>query len=83
MVLGNFQCRGVILILIVKGKGATVLAVGAGGGYLDIFLSIIISLSPSFWEMTRYRLKYCLKGLFNPKQPTNNLNYFQPGKNMY
>ena len=26
-------------------------------------------LSPSLWETARYRLKYCLKGLFNPKQP--------------
>ena len=28
-------------------------------------------LSPSLWEKARYRLKYCLKGLLNPKQPTN------------
>ena len=30
-------------------------------------------LSPSFWEMARYtsRLKYCLKRLLSPKQPTN------------
>ena len=27
------------------------------------------SLSPSLWETVRYRLKYCLKGLLNPKQP--------------
>ena len=27
-------------------------------------------LSPSLWETTRYRLKYCLKGPLNPKQPT-------------
>ena len=29
------------------------------------------SLSPSLWETARYRLKYCLKGSLNPKQPTN------------
>ena len=29
------------------------------------------SLSPSLWETARYRLKYCLKGPLNPKQPTN------------
>ena len=29
------------------------------------------SLSPSLWETTRYRLKYCLKGPLSPKQPTN------------
>ena len=32
----NFQCRGV-LIWIIVGQGLTALAVGAGGGYLDIF----------------------------------------------
>ena len=30
-------------------------------------------LSPSLWETARYRLKYCLKGPLNPKQPTNQL----------
>ena len=30
-------------------------------------------LSPSLWETARYRLKYCLKGPLNPKQPTNSL----------
>ena len=48
-------------------------AVGAGGGFLDIF-SVIYHfpfLSPSLWEMAQYRLKYCLKGLLSPKQPTN------------
>ena len=29
------------------------------------------SLSPSLWETARYRLKCCLKGPLNPKQPTN------------
>ena len=28
-------------------------------------------MSPSLWETARYRLKYCLKGPLNPKQPTN------------
>ena len=28
-------------------------------------------LSPSLWETARYRLKYCLKGPLNQKQPTN------------
>ena len=31
----NFQCRGVLLIRV--GQGPTALAVGAGGGCLDIF----------------------------------------------
>ena len=33
-------------------------------------LSILFS-SPSLWETAPYRLKYCLKGPLNPKQPTN------------
>ena len=33
----NFQCRGVLLIWIIVGQGPTALAVGAGGGCLDIF----------------------------------------------
>ena len=44
MVLGNFQCRGNLLTLIIAGQGPTVLAVGAGWGCLDIFLSSIVSL---------------------------------------
>ena len=69
----NFQCRGVPLIWIIVGQGPTALAVGAGGGCLDIFTLIypFSPLSPSLWETARYRLKYCLKGPLNPKQPTN------------
>ena len=67
----NFQCRGVLLIWIIVGQGPIALAIGAGGGCLDIFLSSITSfLSPSLWETTGYRLKYCLKGPLNP-EPTN------------
>ena len=40
----NFQCRGVLLIWLVIGKGPIALAVGAGGGGLDIFLSSVVSL---------------------------------------
>ena len=48
------------------------LAVGAGGGCLDIFTLLYPSspLSPTLWETTRYRLKYCLKGPLNPKTTT-------------
>ena len=66
----NIQCRGVLLIWIMVGQGPTVLAVGAGGGCLDIF-SLVYQfslLSPSLWETARYRLKYCLKGPLSPKQ---------------
>ena len=71
----NFQRRGVLLICIIVGivgQGPIALAVGAGGGCLDIFFS-----HPSFlflfflWETARYRLKNCLKGSINKKQQTS------------
>ena len=40
----NFQCRGVLLIWIRVGQAPSALAVVAGEGCLDIFLSSIISL---------------------------------------
>ena len=45
-------------------QGPTALAVGAGGGYLDIFTLVyhFSFLSPSLWETARHKLKYCLKG---------------------
>ena len=72
----NFQCRGVLLVWMIVGQGPIALAVGAGGGCLDIFSLIYLFsfLSPSLWETARYRLKYCLKGPLNPKQPTNQLH---------
>ena len=71
----NFQCWSVLLIWILVGQGPIVLAVGAGGGCLDIFSLIyhFSFLSLSLWETARYRLKYCLKGSLSPKQPTNQL----------
>ena len=68
-----FRCRGVLLIWITVGQGPIVLAVGAGGGCLDIFSLIyhLSILSPSLWETARSRLKYCLKGPLSLKQPTN------------
>ena len=67
---------------MIVGQGPIALAVGAGGGCLDILiLTYLFSpLSPSLWETARYRLKYCLKGPLNPKQPTNQLfcdNHYQ------
>ena len=60
----NFQCRGVLLIRVIlgqgysarAGQGTSALAVGAGGGCLDIFSLIyhFSLLSPSLWEMVRY-----------------------------
>ena len=36
----NFQCRGVLLIWMIVMQGPIALAVGAGGGGLDIFTLI-------------------------------------------
>ena len=73
MVLGKLPVPGRPTIWIIVGQGPTALAVGAGRGCLDIFTLIcpFSSLSPSLWETARYRLKYCLKGPLNTKQPTN------------
>ena len=69
MVLGKLPVLGRPTILITVGQGSTVLAVGAGEGFTLIYH--FSSFSPSLWETARYRLKYCLKGPLNPKQPTN------------
>ena len=76
MVLGKLPVPGRPTIWITVGQGPTALAVGAGGGCLDIFTLIypFSPLSPSLWETARYRLKYCLKGPLNPK-PTNQPTY--------
>ena len=80
MVLGKLAVPGRPTIWITVGQGPTALAVGAGGGCMDIFTLIypFFPLSPSLWETTRYRLKYCLKGPLNPKptnQPTTKLPF--------
>ena len=64
MVLGKLQ---------VPVQGPIALVIGAGGGCWTFLLSSVFfsSLSPSLWGTARYRLKYCLKGPLNPKQPTN------------
>ena len=146
MVLGQLSVPGRPIILMIVGQGPIALAVGAGGGCLDILtplsflflslsgrrlvgdsISVYIGPSPKerekeerkgqmrvkmskqppsapttsavgpcptviqivgcpstgsspstiapsdhpHWETARYRLKYCLKGPLNPKQPTN------------
>ena len=73
MVLGKLTEPGRPTIWIIVGQGPTALAVGTGGGCLDIFSLIyhFTFLTPSLWETARYRLKYCLKGPLSPNQPTN------------
>ena len=75
MVLGKLSVPGRPTIWITVGQGPTALAVGAGGGCLDIFTLLypFSPMSPSLWVTARYRLKYCLKGPLNPKQLTNQL----------
>ena len=72
MALGKLPVPGRLTIWMYVRQGPAVLAVGAGGGCLDIFTLIypFFLLSPSLWETARYRLKCCLKGPLNPK-PTN------------
>ena len=75
MMLGKLPVPGRPAIWITVGQGPTALAVGAGGGCLGIFTLIypFFPFSSFLWETARYRLKYCLKGPLNPKQPTNQL----------
>ena len=68
VVLGKLPVPGRPTIGITVGQGPTALAVDAG--CLDIF-TLVYPFSPSLWEAARYRLKYCLKGPLNTKQPTN------------
>ena len=69
MALGKLLVPGLIWIIV--GQRPTVLAEDACGGCLDCFLSSAIALFfISLWEAALYRLKYCLKELLSPKQPT-------------
>ena len=49
MVLGKLPMPRRPTIWIRVGQGPTGLAVGAGGGWFDIFLSSILFLLPSLW----------------------------------
>ena len=53
------------------------LAVGAGGGCVDIFSLVyhFSLLSPSLWETARYRLKYCLEEPYVKPKTTNQPTY--------
>ena len=80
MVLGKLPVPGLPTIWMIVRQGPPALAVGAGGGCFDIFTLIypFSPLPPSLWETARYRLKYCLKEPFNPKQPT-----YQPNPTLW
>ena len=62
-VLGKLPVSGRSTIWMVVGQGPVALAVGAGGGCLDIFtLRYLFSSFSLSLGGGRYRLKYCLKG---------------------
>ena len=69
MVLGKLPVPGRPTIWIRVGQGPTALAVGAGGGCLDIFtLDYPFSLLyPSLWETARNRLKKLSQRAVKPK----------------
>ena len=77
MVLGKLPVPGRPTIWIIVGQGPTALAVGVGGGCLDIFSLVyhFSFLTPSLWETARYRLKHYLKGPLSQNQPTNQPNF--------
>ena len=77
MVLGKLPVPGRPTIWMIVGQGPTALTLGAGGDLFGLFSFIypFSPLSPSLWKTARYELKYCLKGLLTPKQPTNQTCY--------
>ena len=59
--------------------------IGCGWGlFVHFYCHLSFSpLSPSLLETAKYRLKYCLKGPLNPKQPTNNRHVWWCGAQRY
>ena len=76
MSLGQRPVPGRSTIWMNVGQGPFVLAAGVGVSFFLHFYSPLSfsPLSASLWETARYRLKYCLRGPLNPKQPTNQLD---------
>ena len=67
--MDKLSVPGCPTVWMIGGQGLTALTVGAGSLVWTFFSHL--SFLSSLWDMARYRLKYCLKGLLNPKQPTN------------
>ena len=61
VVLGKLPVPGRPTIWIIVGQGPSALAVGAGGGCLDIFTLIypLSPLSPSLWEGDGRVVRWC------------------------
>ena len=53
--VGDFQCRGVLLVWMIVGQGPVALAASADGGLFGHFSLIYFFsfLSPSLWETAR------------------------------
>ena len=77
MVLGKLPVPGRPTILSTVGQGPIALAVGAGGGGLEIFTLIypFFSFSLSLGDGPIWT-EICLKGPLNPKQPTNQITSY-------
>ena len=73
MVLGKLPVPGRPSNLADSRARAYCACSGCGWGLFGHFTLIYLFslVSPSLWETARYRLKYCLNGPLNPKQPTN------------
>ena len=68
MVLGKLPVPGRSTVWMIVGQGPIGLAVGAGGGCLNIFTLLYHFSFPSpLSETARYRQIYCLKGPANKK----------------
>ena len=70
----NLQSRSVLLIWIIVGQGSIALAVGAGGGCLDIFSLVYLFsfLSHSLGDGP-IQTEILFQGPLNPKQLTNQI----------
>ena len=75
MVLGKLALPGPPTDLDKGGSSVHCACNRCGWGLFGVF-SLSLSLSLSLWETARYRLRYCLKGPLNTKQPTNQINGF-------
>ena len=67
-----FQCRGLLQFGYSRARAFCPCSRCRWGLFGHFFSHLSFSpLYPSLWKTARYRLKYCLKRLLNPKQPTN------------
>ena len=75
MVLGKVPGPGILLPWITVGQGPTALAAGAGGGYLDIFLSSIISFFflPLSWRRPDIDCNTVSKGSYTQNNQPNSV----------